>query len=37
MTAVEKITEKATEWERPALNDLDRLVRARKPWMRRNS
>jgi uncharacterized protein YjlB len=36
MTAVEtlkKITEKATGWARPALDDLDRLVRARKPWM----
>jgi hypothetical protein len=32
MTAVEtlkKITEKATGWARPALDDLDRLVRAR--------
>lgn len=34
MPAVEtlkKITEKATGWARPALDDLDRLVRARKP------
>jgi hypothetical protein len=40
MTAVEilkKITEKATGWARPALDDLDRLVRARKAWMRRNT